>query len=61
MDVNAIIDLIGSLGFPVVMCFFLIDYIKDRDAKMQESFDRMTEAFTEFKQMITDIRGDKND
>lgn len=61
MDVNGIIDLIGSLGFPVVMCFFLIDYIKDRDAKMQESFDRMTEAFTEFKQMITDIRGDKND
>ena len=60
MDVNAIIDLVGSLGFPVIMCFFLIDYIKDRDTKMQDSFDKMTEAFTEFKQMLIDLKGGQN-
>lgn len=61
MDINSLLDMIGSLGFPIVMCFFLIDYIKDRDSKMQESFDKMTEAFTEFKQMINDLRGGNDD
>lgn len=49
MDATQIIDLISSSGFPIAMCCILLYYIKDRDAKLQESFDKMTEAFTEFK------------
>jgi len=55
MDITQIIDLISSTGFPIAMCCILVWYIKDRDEKLQGSFDKMTEAFIEFKQMINDI------
>lgn len=58
---NEIIDLVSSIGFPAVMCVMLIDYIKDRDEKLQASFDHMTEAFTEFKALIQAQGGNEHD
>lgn len=55
MDITQIVDLVSSTGFPIAMCCILVWYIKDRDEKLQGSFDKMTEAFIEFKQMINDI------
>lgn len=57
MEINEIMTLISSQGFPIVMCIVLIFYIKDRDDKMQEAFDRMTDAFTEFKALIESKKG----
>jgi len=61
MDAAQLIDLCSTTGFPIVMCCFLLYYIKDRDVKMQESFDKMTEAFIEFKTLFHNERGDSND
>lgn len=55
MDITQIVDLVSSTGFPIAMCCILVWYIKDRDEKLQSSFDNMTEAFIEFKQMINDL------
>lgn len=55
MEITQIVDLVSSTGFPIAMCCILVWYIKDRDEKLQGSFDKMTEAFIEFKQMINDI------
>lgn len=55
MSAPEIVDLISGTGFPIAMCCLLVYYIKDRDEKLQGSFDKMTEAFIEFKQMINDL------
>lgn len=55
MTTAEIVDLLSGTGFPIAMCIILIYYIKDRDEKLQGSFDKMTEAFVEFKQMINDM------
>lgn len=52
MEFDAIIQAVSAVGFPIVMTVMLLVYIKDRDSKLQNSFDRMTEAFTKFETMI---------
>lgn len=38
MDTNAIVSLVGSLGFPIVCCGFLFYYM---DKRLQSFFNRM--------------------
>lgn len=46
MDVGTITSLIGSIGFPIVMCLMMFNYMKDEEAKL-------TEAINELKNVIT--------
>ena len=64
MDTAAIIELISSQGFPIVMCIIFMFYIWNRDEKMMTAFDRMTDAFIEFKstiELLFDRRGKGGD
>lgn len=43
MDIGTVVQLIGSLGFPIVMCLALMWYVKDQAQSHKEE----TAAFTE--------------
>lgn len=44
MDVNAITQLIGSLGFPIVCCGALFYRMIKSDEKHQQEMDKMSDA-----------------
>lgn len=44
MDINAIVSLIGSLGFPIVVCILLLWYIKELLTVHKEETDSFTNA-----------------
>lgn len=46
MDISTITSLIGSIGFPIVMCIMMFNYMKDEESKL-------TDAINELKNVIT--------
>lgn len=57
MDTNSIITMIGSLGFPIVVCFYLGNYVKQLITKFQEQITQITELHKqETKEMANEIR-----
>ena len=44
MDVNAIIQLVGSLGFPIVMCGALFCRMVKSDEQHKAEMDKLSEA-----------------
>ena len=43
-DVNTIVTMISSVGFPIVMCLILMWYTKDIMEKHKDESDKFTEA-----------------
>lgn len=59
MDTNALIQAVGSLGFPIVMSGALLYYLnlereshKEEMNSMKEALDRNTVIMTELKEML---------
>lgn len=44
MDVTQITQLIGSLGFPIVMCLVLMKYVREQGDKNAEAINKITES-----------------
>lgn len=44
MDVNSLIQLVGSLGFPIVACGALFWYMVKSDEQHKEEMNKMSEA-----------------
>lgn len=44
MDAEGIVSLIGSLGFPIVMCLILIKYMQDIQKDNKETIDKLNES-----------------
>ena len=64
MDVQAIIQAVSTLGFPIVMCAVLLYYLnlereshKEEMESMRGALDRNTAIMTELKEMLTVITG----
>ncbi len=64
MDVQAIIQAVSTLGFPIVMCAALLYYLnlereshKEEMESMKEALDRNTVIMTELKEMLSVITG----
>lgn len=64
MDVQAIIQAVSTLGFPIVMCAALLYYLnlereshKEEMESMKDALDRNTVIMTELKEMLTVITG----
>ena len=55
MDANAILQAIGSIGFPIVMCLILMKYVKTTQDKLIEAIQNLTLAV---KRLETLIEGD---
>lgn len=52
MDYNAIIQLVGSLGFPIAACFAMGYYIVKQMDKMTQSINNNTEAVKDLISLI---------
>ena len=69
MDPQIIINAVGTLGFPIVMCAALLYYLnlereshKEEMNSMKDALDRNTIIMTELKEMlkvITNIGGEE--
>ena len=64
MDANAIISLVGTLGFPIVMCGALFWYMIKRNEQHSTESREMRDAINELKLAIVELtdrlRGDAN-
>lgn len=56
MDGNAIISLIGSVGFPIVMCLILVDLMKKTEDSHKEEIDSLKDAFNANTQILTELK-----
>ena len=55
MDVNAIIQLVGSLGFPIVMCGALFWRMVKSDEQRKAEMDKLSEALNNNTIAITKL------
>lgn len=55
MDITQISSLIGSLGFPIVMCVLLFSYMKEQNEQHQEETNALKDAINELKVAITTL------
>ena len=52
MDANAILQAIGSIGFPIVMCLILIKYVQNTQDKLIEAIQNLTLAVKRLETII---------
>lgn len=43
-ELNAVLTAIGTLGFPIVMCLYLMKYIKEKDKEHLEEMKAFAET-----------------
>ena len=55
MDIATVVQLIGSLGFPIVMCILKMWYIKDQSDQHKEETASFTEALNKNTLVLTKI------
>ena len=55
MDSNAFTTLIGSLGFPIVMCLLLYYRMDKQDENHKTEMEKITEALNNNTQAITSL------
>ena len=55
MDLNALTTLIGSLGFPIVMCLLLYYRMDKQDENHKTEMEKITEALNNNTQAITSL------
>lgn len=62
MDIQNVTTLIGSLGFPIVMCLMLFWYMKEQLEDHKQETNALKDAISELKLAITTLteRLDKN-
>lgn len=55
MDIQAITTMIGSLGFPIVMCLLLFWYMREQLEDHKAETDALKDAINELKIAITTL------
>lgn len=56
MDMAAIMQMISSIGFPIVMCIILFNYIKESQSELTKAVNSLTEMVGELRDEIKDLR-----
>ena len=54
MEVN-IVDIIGSIGFPIVMCMILFHYIEKQGEKHDKEIHDLTETINNNTKILTEL------
>lgn len=57
MDANAILQAIGSIGFPIVMCLILMKYVSTTQDKLIEAIQSLTLAVKRLETIIEEGNG----
>lgn len=56
MDYNALLQAVGSVGFPVVMCFTLIWYQKNTVDMLKASIDNLADMVNDLKNKLENFK-----
>ena len=59
--VNAIAQLVSTVGFPIVMCGVLFWYMYKQDERQTEQNQRMMESLNNLSMVITELKQKIND
>lgn len=54
MDWTTLTTLIGSLGFPIVICFYLINFMETEQKEMRETINELKTAIIQLTAKIED-------
>lgn len=52
MDINTVLQLIGSVGFPIVMCLLLYDRMGKQDDLHREEMNKLNESLNNNTQAL---------
>ena len=55
MDVSAITSLVGSLGFPIVMCVLIFKYLETEQETHKEEITSLKDVISDLKVAITKL------
>lgn len=55
MDGNTVISLIGSVGFPIVMCLILVKYMEEMNEDHKEEVNGLKESLNANTQILTKL------
>ena len=58
MDTAAIVQAIGSIGFPIVMCIIMFNYIKSTQDALIKSIDSLTDTVRELEVRLKNMTGE---
>lgn len=63
MDISSITNVVGSLGFPIVMCVIIFQYLEQEQEAHKEEISSLKDVIAELKVAITSLteRLDKRD
>lgn len=56
MDVNDILSAISTVGFPIVACIYMAYVNKNQTDAHKEEMGKVTEALTDLKIVITELK-----
>lgn len=56
MDMSTVVSLIGSLGFPIVMCLLMVDLLKKSEDSHKTEIDSLKDAFNANTQVLTELK-----
>lgn len=57
MDMQALTTFISTVGFPIVIAFILVWYIKEEQDKMRETLNELKTAITRLIDRIDNLEG----
>ena len=55
MELGAIIELIGSIGFPIVMCLILLQYMDKQNEKHDKEIHDLTDTINNNTKILTEL------
>lgn len=55
MDINSITNVIGSLGFPIVMCVLIFKYLEQEQEAHKEEIASLKDVISDLKVAITSL------
>lgn len=55
MDTAAIIELVSSLGFPIVICFVLINHMTNERKDHKEETDKLRQTIEDNSKVLTEL------
>lgn len=61
MDINTILQAISGVGFPIVMCLILANYVKTTQEKLIDSLQALTLAVQKLETRMDEQEAKNND
>lgn len=55
MDTNQIVEIVSSVGFPIIMCLILLKYMKQESDEHDKEVEHLTETINANTKVLTEL------